>query len=327
VAVTHNYGWTLPTVHADNSTWGAELNTTIGAIDGQVYTNQQAVVAVQGQLNANGLTLARNAASAATLTFINSLAPANQQVRWMVYGCDGANETGSNAGSNFDIIAFSDTGASLGSALAINRQTQRVSVTQSPAAASDVANKGYVDHVVSPVGAIVMWATPTPPPNWTWCSGGAVSRTTYSALFAVLGTAYGAGDGSTTFNLPNMFGRMPMGYDNGAWAMGATGGEQNHTLTQAEMPVHGHVDSGHAHTITDPQHSHTLQGSMGGGVGGVSPPTVHNSAAGTAPVTNPASTGITQTNAAVALIQNSGGGAAHNNMPPYFVIGFIIRLS
>lgn len=66
-----------------------------------------------------------------------------------------------------------------------------------------------------PVGAIMAFAMSTPPDDWLECDGSAISRTTYAALFAIIGTTYGAGDGSTTFNLPDLRGEFIRGWDNG----------------------------------------------------------------------------------------------------------------
>lgn len=68
---------------------------------------------------------------------------------------------------------------------------------------------------VTPIGSILLWATATPPTGWLECSGQAVSRTTYAALFALIGVTYGAGDASTTFNLPDMRGRFVRGWSHG----------------------------------------------------------------------------------------------------------------
>jgi len=108
------------------------------------------------------------------------------------------------------------------------------------------------------------------PGGWLMCDGSAVSRTTYSALFTVAGTAYGAGDGSTTFNLPDLRSRFPLGsssWNGSAYVSsgslmtrqpGQTGGEENHVLVTAELPAHNHgiSDPGHTHGISDPTHNH-----------------------------------------------------------------------
>jgi hypothetical protein len=89
---------------------------------------------------------------------------------------------------------------------------------------------------VEPAGAVVMYAggTGTLPAGYLVCDGAAVSRTTYAALFAAIGLTYGSGDGSTTFNLPNFKGRVPVGrdpLDPSFDGMGETGGEKTHVLT------------------------------------------------------------------------------------------------
>ncbi|HEX5676413.1 MAG TPA: phage tail protein, partial [Alcanivorax sp.] len=94
------------------------------------------------------------------------------------------------------------------------------------------------------------------PNGWLFCDGRAVSRTTYAALFTAIGTKYGAGDGSTTFNLPDLRGRVPAGRDNmggtaanrlttagsgvDGVALGAAGGSETHVLTGLQMPSHSH---------------------------------------------------------------------------------------
>jgi microcystin-dependent protein len=106
--------------------------------------------------------------------------------------------------------------------------------------------------------------------SWLVCAGQAVSRTTYADLFAEIGTTYGAGDGSTTFNVPDYRGRVPVGMDNLggsdagrlSWAnvMGTTGGTETVTLTTAEMPAHTHTGPSHTHTGTTASsgsHTHT----------------------------------------------------------------------
>lgn len=91
-----------------------------------------------------------------------------------------------------------------------------------------------------PIGAMIPFGSTTAPTNWLVCDGSAVSRTTYSELFAIIGTSYGAGDGSTTFNLPNKKGRTSVGYDSTQTefnAIGKTGGSkylQKHKHTEID---------------------------------------------------------------------------------------------
>jgi len=90
------------------------------------------------------------------------------------------------------------------------------------------------------VGDVKMTLSPVAPPGWLMCNGQAVSRQTYAALFPLIGISQGAGDGSTTFNLPNYKDRMPVGAG-GLYPLGSTGGEAAHVLAKTEMPPHNHA--------------------------------------------------------------------------------------
>jgi hypothetical protein len=85
---------------------------------------------------------------------------------------------------------------------------------------------GSLNVVATPAGALMMWAgaLASPPDGWLICAGAAVSRTTYATLFTAIGTTYGAGDGSTTFNLPNFTNVFPYGANEGASAGNASVG-------------------------------------------------------------------------------------------------------
>lgn len=91
----------------------------------------------------------------------------------------------------------------------------------------------------TPVGTILMYGGTTLPFGYMWCNGSAVSRTVYADLFNAIGTAFGSGDGSTTFNLPDWRERVPMGASDD-YPLGSTGGEKEHTLTALELPSHEH---------------------------------------------------------------------------------------
>ncbi len=134
---------------------------------------------------------------------------------------------------------------------AAERTTEHPSPTQGDL--SYLADTGDVDvfgpsgwqHVGPPAGAMQMWGAASPPNGWLLCNGQAVSRTTYAALFAEYGTTFGSGDGSTTFNLPDMRQRFPLGL-----AVSGTGA----TLGSAA----GSID--HAHTINPPNTASTTGG-------------------------------------------------------------------
>jgi microcystin-dependent protein len=166
----------------------------------------------------------------------------------------------------------------------------------SPGGAMSVAN-------TIPAGVMMPYGGSSPPNGWLLCGGQAVSRTTFAALFSAIGSTFGSGDGSTTFNVPDLRGRAVAGLDNmggnaasritsggsgiAGTTLGAAGGEQTHTLTQTEMPAHTHTVS----TVV-----------VGGGLGGGS----QNGVGGV-------NTGST------------GGGAAHNNVQPTIVLNYIIK--
>jgi microcystin-dependent protein len=142
----------------------------------------------------------------------------------------------------------------------------------------DTPSNNYGSQVAailaSITGQIIMWGGSVVPSGYLACDGSAVSRATYSNLFGIIGTVWGVGDGSTTFNVPDLRGRSPLGAGPSD-ALGATGGARTVTLATAEIPAHTHTitdtghnhtqnahshtltDPGHAHLITDPGHTHT----------------------------------------------------------------------
>ena len=126
---------------------------------------------------------------------------------------------------------------------------ERAQSTAASASGSLTAvNKAYeaiVDAIV-PVGAVLPFYGSRPPNNWLLCYGQEVSRTEYKDLFDVIGTSSGSGNGSTTFNVPDLKGKVIYGQGStDALVTGSTVGETHHTLTVNEMPSHGHdiVDS------------------------------------------------------------------------------------
>ena len=183
-------------------------------------------------------------------------------------------------------------------------------------------------HLLIPTGTILAFGAETLPSEysnyWLLCDGRAVSRTTYSRLFAVIGTSFGSGNGSTTFNLPDLRGRVPAGLDDiGGTAanrlttagsgingrlIGAAGGTQNVTLNQNQIPSHRHLMVNMVNDGSDPIQDNeyvSYQKTTGGDsgyriVGNNSQPTR-------------------------GLTSAVGGGQAHNNVQPTLIVNYIIK--
>lgn len=191
-----------------------------------------------------------------------------------------------------------------------------------------------VTTTLTPPGVIHMWPTNTAPTGYLLCNGAAVSRVTFNALYILIGTTFGPGDGSTTFNLPNFLNRFPMGAGiSGTYAIGATGGSAD-----AIVVSHTHTFSGtsagggaHNHTVNDPGHSHSItqQYSVQSGSAtncwtvNVGPTGSYN--------TNAAATGISingvgdHTHTYSGTTAASGSSGINANLPPYLGINFIIK--
>jgi phage-related tail fiber protein len=146
----------------------------------------------------------------------------NGVLRWQLFAWNDA-ESGGNAGSAFYLSRYDDAGVFLSNIFTVDRATGRWTFLGSvlprvpavdPTDNNDVVRKAYADYMAPP-GAVMAFARSSVPTGWLKCNGAAVSRTTYANLFAAIGTTYGAGDGSTTFNLPDLRGEFIRGYDDG----------------------------------------------------------------------------------------------------------------
>lgn len=199
------------------------------------------------------------------------------------------------------------TPAGLKAALAeitVPAATEEVAGIVRLATAAEVAAGAAADVAVSPAhlgtlgrkpGEVFWTAAATPPSGGLKANGAAVSRETYAALFAAIGTTFGEGDGETTFTLPNLVNAMPLGAG-GLYPLGATGGETAHTLSVAEMPAHTHYvanadTGGNASLSASTSMTKIVSGSYG--LGGTA----------TVPI--------------IGVSSPSGSGAAHNNLPPF----------
>jgi microcystin-dependent protein len=154
-----------------------------------------------------------------------------------------------------------------------------------------------------PAGAVIQWAGSAAPTGFLLCDGSAVSRETYLDLFTAISTTFGIGDGSTTFNLPDLRARVPMGVNavtlpngvNGSYstrALAATGGAETHTLSTGEMPNHAHSST---ELVYETPGVGTLAIPLGLGfdVGGAT--------------------------------DDLGGGGAHANVQPFLVLHYIVK--
>jgi len=157
----------------------------------------------------------------------------------------------------------------------------------------------------SPPGLMMEWTAATPPRGWLFADGQAVSRTTYRLLFQTIGTTFGAGDGSTTFNLPDKRGRVSVGCFGsdtggrvtaatapGGIGIGKTGGLEQVTLTIPQIPAH----------------THQISIDWGNGNSESTEPLYHGGTSGYNRY----------------ITDSCGGGQPHNNMPPFLLMPFII---
>lgn len=245
---------------------------------------------------------------------------------------------GSDPTSGMYLVGTSKVGWSGGGVAGLELDTTRAGASQ---------DGGLLTYgntaILSPVGKVAMFAGASAPVGWLLLFGQAISRTSYPELFTVISTTYGAGDGSTTYNVPDGRGRSAFGKDDmgGAAAgrlsnaatggipgtvLGGTGGEQAHTLTTAELAVHSHIN-----TLTDPQHTHgahinTGTGTSAQAAGSLTPVALGGTAGNLLSGSNPSSVGTTD-NAATGITinnANAGSGSTHNTVPPGIVFNMII---
>lgn len=166
---------------------------------------------------------------------------------------------------------------------------------------------------IMPVGSgCDYFGTTLPNDNYMWADGSAVSRTTYAALFEAIGTTYGSGDGTTTFNLPDKRERVSVMYKSDSTmgttgatfdTLGAAGGEDKHELITAELAAHTHVEN--AQTWSNSQGTKYITTSGSG-----------NNYCNTE----------TDGGRSEISTKSTGSGTAHNNLQPYLVCNYIIRV-
>lgn len=237
---------------------------------------------------------------------------------------NGVNANAAHNGANNDITSLSGlttplSGAQGGTGMTTNTAGDIITGN----GASGFQDSGIqISALAFPPGFGADYYGGSAPAGWLFCDGSAVSRATYSALFAVIGVTYGAGNGTTTFNLPDRRGRVAAGYDAGnasgrltgstvqgvsASTLGNAGGEQAHTQASGELATH-------SHGVTDPQHDHGR-----GFAADVAVPEVGPAYGASNPgqVTLAAATGIS--------IDNAGSSTPFNVVQPTLICNCIIK--
>jgi microcystin-dependent protein len=192
-----------------------------------------------------------------------------------------------------------------------------------------------------PVGALLSYAGAAAPAGWLLCDGAAVSRSTYAALFAVLGSTYGAGDGSTTFNVPDLRNRVAVG-SGSTYSRAQTGGAATVTLSSTQMPSHSHsfsdstdsagshghsgsADSGGSHTHSYTAASPRYNMLAGGGTEAATAVGSTTGSGGSHSHSVTINSGGSHSHTLSGSTATAGSGGSHENMPPFVAMPTIIR--
>jgi microcystin-dependent protein len=295
------------------------VSGTNSAIRQIIIPTGQAKLYVVKNSTTGGYAITIGAATGSTVTIPNGI---TAQIYY-----DGSNCYSSQTGSAGDFTVngtFYATGSesltgnlSVGGTLAVTGTTTFTGVPSGPTAATgtnttQLATTAFVQANSAPTGGLIMWGTGTAPTGWLLCDGTAVNRTTYAALFAVISTTFGVGDGSTTFNLPNYTNRMPYGT-----TVGTTGGtadaivvSHSHSFTGNALGTHNHTMLFHQtsksnnatpYMLSSPINGENLQGDL--------TLTSSDTSAGTPS----------------GSISTTGSSGTNQNLPPYLGINFIIK--
>lgn len=226
-----------------------------------------------------------------------------------------------NTNSHFEVVYCLTKGASdvTHAATTVNHTTGETVIMghvaeELDAMWDDIATATATATETSPTGTIISYGKVSAPSGWLFCDGSAVSRTTYAALFAICSTSYGVGDGSTTFNLPDLQGKIPGTYkaaDGNFGTLGASVGAKTYDLS-------------HTHSLTT--HTHTFgSGAMNGA------PSSTRSGDGSPAEQTVANSGHTHTITAATIgnsssdTSGSGGSATQNIMSKSLTVYYLIK--
>lgn len=294
MSVTPNMNLTLPTpTVTDGPDWAEQINTALEAVDDHDHSSGKGQRVTPAGMDINDdLDVDSN-----NLLNVNTVELVNQ-------------DTALSGVSNICRLQFVD-----GDFYIVNSGGVAVQITDGDAIISTVV---VPSSPLMPAGTVLDFAGGTVPVGFLACNGAAVSRTTYADLFNAIGTTWGVGDGSTTFNLPDTQCKTSIG--SGTYLDPVAGsttrsvgqgqnvenaiGAATHILTEAQMPSHRHTQTAHTHTTVGPSAFLLAEGVYGG---------QNASGSTTSGSTLPPDLGLT------------GGGTSHNNMQPSIVFTKMIK--
>jgi len=336
---------------SDAATFSSQVNAITDTFDSKAVLNTDVRLTNTRTPTPGSVVAASFAAGAVTPA---AIAPASITEACMAPGSIGSTEIidGTIQGADVAAAAIGTTQLAAGAVQTLQIGDGQVTIAKlGPAAGQAISQPGdlILSAAATRAGAVL-------------CDGSAYSRTapTYAALFAAIGTGYGAGDGSTTFNVPDYRGTALVGVGarpgGSTWGLGQKYGEETHALSVAEMPGHAHgvSDPAHAHSVYDPGHSHgisianaafpyryvagmaaaawgnlsaaggSLQFAAGSGGNNITSSDLnHGHTASAAAV----ATGIGIYAAATGIsIQSAGSSYAHNNFQPSCGVNIFIKL-
>ncbi len=320
---------------ASNATADATINWQEGQPPSSVNDSARAMMAstaayrddIAGAIVTTGTSTSYNVAS---YEVFDSLAHLNgQMIAFTPHATNGAN----GVNLNVDGLAFKPLLTSPGAGLlagTLIQGTPYVAVYNNADGAFYL--QGFYGNAYNiPLGAgLEYWGSSAPNSSFAFPVSQAISRTTYATLFALIGTTYGVGDGSTTFQLPDKRGRVSAALDPtgtiltsstispSGGSLGGVGGAQLHTLTASELPAHTHPN-----TLNDLGHTHAFgaAGSQGNVAG--------TGASGTTPQYGSTSNNTGSNNStpmSITNAPNTGGGNAHAIVQPTIVCNYIMRI-
>jgi microcystin-dependent protein len=200
-------------------------------------------------------------------------------------------------------------------------------------------------YLLVPPGSMMPYCASSAPGGWLLCDGSAYSRSTYAVLFAIIGVTYGVGNGTTTFNVPDLRGKFVIGLnssDTDFDSLGETGGSKNKTLSTTEIPSHTHsgttsTDGSHTHTVTDPGHTHSVGGTLRvtgndtvDGIDNDGPDAEPDISTTITTTSSTSTTGISipssGSHSHAFTTGATGGGLAFSLMNPYMALNYIIKI-